>query len=224
MIMGYSKNTVYIHSNDHPGILGDLKIYTIISISIAMITIFFVALNYKFIFDNGSRIMTGIESYSLFADEDKCQLSRDEIKNGLLPINIKSEKIGLDIGIEPVNFFDGKWKVNPDTANYAIGTSMINMTKGNTVIYGQNTPDVFEKIEQLEPGDKIQLSAISNVTKNIFNIDYQIVNTEKNSQDGKMFKQSKSPQTTIISVNESLDEKTHIVLAVPISIKLVKCN
>ena len=222
--MDYSKNSVYIHSRDHSGVFGNLRLNTLIMSSVLTTLVLFAILNHKILFDNANKIAAGLDSHLLVTIDNSCQLSRDEIKDGLLPINIKSEKIGLDIAIEPVNFVNGKWKVNKGTANYAIGTSMINMTKGNTAIYGHSEPGVFKDIPKLDIGDNISVLAMNIKSKNVFDILYEVTETKGSYNDHTWSRSANSSQLSIISVKDNLDEGVYTITAIPLSILLAKCN
>jgi LPXTG-site transpeptidase (sortase) family protein len=73
------------------------------------------------------------------------------------PIRILVPGLSIDLPVVPQSYsmVTKTWPVAPNVANYATDTAAANNTKGETLIYGHDTRNVFGPLQDLKPNDLV---------------------------------------------------------------------
>ncbi|PJA41002.1 hypothetical protein CO178_01120 [candidate division WWE3 bacterium CG_4_9_14_3_um_filter_34_6] len=90
-------------------------------------------------------------------------------------LEIKSSNISVPIKFGPIK--DGSWEVFEDSASYAEGSSYLNDTKQNTIIFAHARKALFKNLSNTDIGDEITIYGDSNIYR------YSIVRREKISPE-----------------------------------------
>ena len=223
--MNYTdRSAVYIHTGED--ITKEIK-----HLMLKLMWVFILALTASvaviYLYKNHQAILTDIEEVhnSLLSSGNSCNPSREEIKMGLIPTKIKITSQNMDLEIFPTHFKNGSWKVQEDVANYAIGTSLINMDKGNTGLYGIDTKQVFRNLKEVKKKDEIRITALNKDTDTEFDIVYEVESTGKiETKDSGLFYPKEDSQLTLIVTGESFTDQRYVVTAKPISLDKNDCN
>jgi hypothetical protein len=154
-----------------------------------------------------------------------CITSKKDVQEGLLPIEISIPKKDIKISVKKINFQKGTWKITSGVANYAIGTSMIDMQKGNTGIFGYENEDFFTKIIELRSGDSIEVIAQNIHSKIKYLVTYEVITSGVvNSKESGLFYPTETSQITILANGDNFNDIKYVVTAKPLLIKAVQCD
>jgi LPXTG-site transpeptidase (sortase) family protein len=141
------------------------------------------------------------------------------IKDGLVPTRITIDKLNIDLPVVSQKFTNSKTAVNKYSANFDEATSLINGTKGNTVIYGADRSQVFSSIKEVQIGNKIEIYA-----KN-YKIIYEVESVSALSSKKKVvFSQTDKPTLTLVVSDGDLSKLTYNVQAKFNEISKLSCN
>lgn len=74
-----------------------------------------------------------------------------------LPTRILVPRLSIDLTVVQQSYSNvtKTWPVAINEANYATNTALINSTKGESLIYGHDTRNVFGPLSNLQPGDAV---------------------------------------------------------------------
>jgi len=137
--------------------------------------------------------------------------------NEFKPNRIIIEKVGIDLPVVSVPLVNGTWVVNPQVANYAEGTSLVNSSHGNVGIFAHDRLDGFNKIKQLLTGHDIMI--FGNNSRAI----YQVTSASVIAPTAvDVFYPTKEPTLTLITCDGILSEKRYMIKAKLIKIEKIK--
>lgn len=136
------------------------------------------------------------------------QFEDETSEEELLPDRIVIEELNLDLPVIPVELKNGTWEVNPNVANYALGTDLIKESGGNVGIYGHALKGIFLNIKDLKPGDRIIL--YSNQRKAIYQVTQSSIVLPEQVD---VFHTTSKPTVTLVTCAGSYSEKRYIVTA-----------
>ena len=124
------------------------------------------------------------------------------------PTRILVPAVQIDLEVVQVPLENGTWEVHPRVANYAAGTSTINLTAGNVGIYGHDRADAFAKIKNLRAGHEVMVT----------NDQYRAVYTVETSavigpDQVDVFYPGEQPILTLLTCDGQLSELRYMVQA-----------
>lgn len=124
-----------------------------------------------------------------------------------IPTTIEFPDLNHQVGIVPNRIIDGQWQVSETQANYLIGSGVIG-EPGNIVIYAHKRPQLFAKLHQLGPGDRIILKSPEVVGE------YRVVDARIVPPDNTdILQTSEQKILTLYTCNGWLDEDRLVVKA-----------
>lgn len=168
----------------------------------------------------GGKVVSGenLPNYQ-FCESVGDEVKFDEINTGLIPEVISIESIELNLPIVSRPLIKNTWEVKDGVANYAEGTSLINMNSGNIGIYGHDRDYVFSSIKNLSIGDQIFL--FSGKFKAIYTIEKSFVSEPENVD---VFYPTDEPLLTLVTCDGVFSNQRYIIRAKFDRIEELNCN
>ena len=120
------------------------------------------------------------------------------------PVRMVIESLSMDMPIVEGYFnpADGSWTLSPDKPHFAMPSMLANNYEGNTIIYGHNTLQVFARLDNLQPGDKLRIYTLNGrILTYIFEDKQDVL-----PNDVSAFHYSGSPIITLQTCEGPLDE------------------
>lgn len=141
-----------------------------------------------------------------FAVNDLRPLS--ETVNTALPTEIIIKDLSLDLPILPAKLEKGKWEATSKGISW-LSSSPIPGTKGNSILYGHNWPNILGNITKLKPGQVIKIKFADGSIK-LFVIDSTV---SVSPNEVSILAPSKTSQITLYTCSGFLDNKRFVVVA-----------
>ncbi len=133
---------------------------------------------------------------------------RSETVNATLPTEIIISDLNLDLPILPAKLEKGKWEATNKGVSW-LSSSPIPGTRGNSVLYGHNWPNLLGNITKLKPGQVIKIKFADGSVKP-FVIDSTV---SVSPSEVSILGPSVTPQITLYTCSGFLDNKRFVVVA-----------
>jgi LPXTG-site transpeptidase (sortase) family protein len=117
------------------------------------------------------------------------------------PIRLTLPSQNIDLEIIDGEYEDNKWTLTRDKAQYATITPILNNEAGNTLIYGHNTPAVFNPTKDLKVGDYLYIYSETHIFIYSYHSDKLVLPT-----DTTIFNELTGPQVTLLTCNGWTDQ------------------
>ncbi len=132
---------------------------------------------------------------------------RSDIINSLpLPTEIIIKDINLDLPIIPSKLEKGEWEATTKGVSW-LSSSPLPGTKGNSILYGHNWPNLLGNILKLKPGQVIRIKFADGSTK-LFVIDST---TSVSPKEVSVLAPSKTPRVTLYTCSGFLDSQRFVI-------------
>lgn len=133
---------------------------------------------------------------------------QSETINTALPREIIISDINLDLPILSAKLEKGKWEATNKGISW-LSSSPIPGTKGNSILYGHNWPNLLGNITKLKPGQSILIKFADGSTKN-----FVVTSTVSVSpKEIGILAPSETSQITLYTCSGFLDSKRFAVVA-----------
>lgn len=219
-----NRSAAYVHHNDRTIVFGKETFLKLLRAVLLALVLVLVLSNRQVLTDNINNLSNSIYP----ADQSKsvkCNPSRQELEQGLLPMKISVPKHDIATTVERVHYQNGSWKLIPGVANYAIGTSMISMKRGNTGIYGQSSMDFFKRLMELEKADRLEITAHNTQSGKRYLLSYEVVSSSKVEKSGQeLFYPTETALLTILINGNDFNDIEYVITAKPVLIRALECE
>lgn len=123
------------------------------------------------------------------------------------PIRINIPRLGIDLFIKDGIYSNDSWNVSDTEAMYATISPFPNDNKGNTIIYGHATEQIFGKTRNLIPGDELSI-----YTENDYRFDYKFQSAKDVFPDDiSIFSDQEGLKLTLITCKGINDAKRSLM-------------
>lgn len=120
--------------------------------------------------------------------------NKPKVKSGT-PVRVVIPARGIDLSVKNGTYdaASGTWTLNDTGAFYATPTTPVNSGGGTTLIYGHNTPAIFNNLHQLKPNEELSV-----YTDNGFIFRYRFDNSQEVNPDNVSMFRNDGPPTVIL--------------------------
>jgi len=125
------------------------------------------------------------------------------------PVGIIIPAINLKLPIIPSEIKNGNWEATTKGVSY-LSSSAIPGTKGNSILYGHDWPNLLGNITKLKPGQNIQIKFADGTIKNFVINTLSLVSPNQVS----ILAPSKTAQITLYTCTGFWDSKRFVVTAI----------
>jgi LPXTG-site transpeptidase (sortase) family protein len=139
----------------------------------------------------------------------------DKVKDvEFVPEHITIQNADIDLQVVSVPLENGTWKVNTGVANFAEGTSTVNLKSGNVGIFAHDRKNGFAGIKTLVEGSSIEVYGGGYMAT--YRVEKSAI---ANPSDVDVFYPSEVPNLTLVTCNGTFSEKRYIIQATLVSVK-----
>lgn len=126
-----------------------------------------------------------------------------------IPTEIFIKNLHLDLPIIQSKISNGKWEATTKGVSF-LNSSPIPGEKGNSILYGHNFPNLLGNLQQVKPGDEVQI-VMNDKSVRSFIVEYTSIVTPDQTH---ILSQTLDKRITLYTCTGFLDSKRFVVTAI----------
>ena len=131
--------------------------------------------------------------------------------SSLMPVRLEIPDLGVNLPVLPGTITDGKWETTKKGASF-LTSSALPGTRGNSVFYGHNTPNLLSKLSRVKPGQEVVLTR-QDGSQVIYSVQSTATVTPNQTH---ILDETRDERLTIFTCAGLFDQKRFVAVAVPV--------
>lgn len=129
----------------------------------------------------------------------------------LMPVRLEIPDLNVALPVFPATIKNGKWETTRSGVSF-LTSSSVPGTRGNSVFYGHNTPNLLGKLSRIQPGSRLVVAG-----QDGSQITYTVLFTATvTPNQTHILDQTEDERLTIFTCAGLFDQKRFVAVAVPV--------
>lgn len=134
-----------------------------------------------------------------------------ESEGELAPVRLEIPDLGVNLPVFPATITEGEWETTKNGVSF-LTSSSVPGTRGNSVFYGHNTPNLLGKLSRIQPGSRLVVAG-----QDGSQITYTVLFTATvTPNQTHILDQTEDERLTIFTCAGLFDQKRFVAVAVPV--------